>query len=107
MTAEYYEKTKHPDSEIDYGRIWAEFLQHKDGTKATVVTSTWVVTSKTEAVPTLTISAKGEGILQSIDATYLWLIGGTDGVKYEIENTMTDSTGRTEVKTGTLLVKVK
>ena len=26
MTAEYYEKTKHPDSEIDYGRIWA--FQH-------------------------------------------------------------------------------
>ena len=103
MAFEEYPAPKDPNSEIDYGRDWSKFL--KEGVQ--ILTSVWEISSTAEEVPTLIMGVNGEGILNSLGATYIWLSGGTKGVKYELKNTITDSEDRTEVMTGIVFVTRK
>jgi len=103
MAFEEYPAPKDPDSEIDYGRTWSKFL--KDG--AQIISSVWEISSTVEETPTLVMGVNGDGILNSIGATYIWLSGGTKGVKYELKNTIIDSEDHTEVMTGLVFVTRK
>mgnify|MGYP000364116625 CR=1 FL=1 len=106
-----YTTCKDPDSEVDYGRNWGPsssdpgWLQ----TDEEIVSSNWVITETTgvEPVPTLIVGAQGESIAIDKKSTLIWLEGGTVGLSYSLENTITTDQGRVEQRTGILQIAEK
>ena len=90
---------KDPDEVADYAINWVNRLESGE----TVSTSSWTITSSTEASPTLTEDSN------EIDGTraVIWLSSGTVGVVYNVKNTITTSGGRTYEQTARLVLKEK
>ena len=79
--------TKQPVEVKDYDIDYSEWL----GPGAdTVASTTAIVTSITEAVPTLEI----DSIMESTTTVKLWISGGTAGVSYKVTVQMTTADGR-------------
>ena len=90
--------TKQPVEVKDYDIDYSEWL----GPVAdTVASTTAIVTSVTEAVPTLEI----DSIMESSTAVKLWISGGTAGVSYKVTVQMTTTGGRLDESE--LVFKVK
>lgn len=85
-----YPVSKHPDSEIDYGRNWGidpvsgdpGWLQ--DG--ESIVESTWEITADRENPATLIESSEGTGIFANGTLTGIYLENGTPGIQYTLTN---------------------
>ena len=82
---------KDPQSVLDYGFDWSDWLA--DG--ETILTSTWTVTT---------------GLTKDSDssndtATTIWVSGGTAGTSYTITNHITTSAGREDDRSHVLKVK--
>ena len=71
------------DYDIDYGEWLGPVAD-------TVASTTAIVTSVTEAVPTLEI----DSIMESSTAAKLWISGGTAGVSYKVTVKLTTAGGR-------------
>ena len=80
--------TKDPDSTIDYGHDWSDWLAGD-----TIVSSTWAVTPSGITVSDNSFTAS---------ATVVWLAGGVAGTTYRVKNTITTAAGR--IEQATLLV---
>ena len=89
---------KQPAEVKDYDIDYSEWL----GPVAdTVASTTAIVTSATEAVPTLEI----DSIMESSTTVKLWVSGGTGGVSYKVTVRMTTTGGRLDESE--LVFKVK
>ena len=89
---------KQPAEVKDYDIDYSEWL----GPVAdTVASTTAIVTSVTEAVPTLEI----DSIMETSTTVKLWVSGGTGGVSYKVTVQMTTTGGRLDESE--LVFKVK
>jgi len=106
-----YTISKHPDSEIDYGRNWgnnaltgdAGWLQEGE----TIIESTWEITADRENPSTLVEASEGTGIFLNGTITGIYLEGGTPGIQYTLTNRITATnsvkgTTRIEKKAGVI-----
>lgn len=89
---------KQPAEVKDYDIDYSEWLGPVGDT---VASTTAIVTSVTEAVPTLEI----DSIMDSSTAVKLWISGGTGGVSYKVTVQMTTAGGRLDESE--LVFKVK
>lgn len=89
---------KQPAEVKDYDIDYAEWLGPVGDT---VASTTAIVTSVTEAVPTLEI----DSIEESTTTVKLWVSGGTGGVSYKVTVQMTTAGGRLDESE--LVFKVK
>lgn len=76
-------KRKDPDSTVDFGVDWTDYLANNNDALAG---STWVVPAGLEEVS----SSFTE------DHAFVWLSGGTVGSTYTVTNRITTAGGRTE-----------
>jgi len=99
MGFQKYSAKKDPDSVVDYGRNWTDWLGDTD----TITTSIWLIQAEDEAIPSLVEDSNG------YDATHtsVWLSGGAEGVVYQLTNRITTVESRTEDRTGLLTVEHK
>ena len=81
-----------PDAKLDYGVDWSSWLP----TGVTIATSTWAITPEG---PTLS------GQANSNTATIVWVQGCTAGVVYALRNRITDSDGREDDRSITLVCR--
>ena len=98
MAFQKYAAKKDPDSVIDYGRDWIDWLGAD-----TIIGSVWFINSDEEAVPTLVDDSSG----YNSTSTSVWLSGGTEEVSYDLTNRITTLAGRTEDRTGVIKVEHK
>lgn len=108
MAFKQYPAPKDPNSIMDYGRNWGGdygFLAIDE----TIISSQWIIDSDDEPVPTLTISdPQGDGISEDLKSTFIWLKGGTIGIKYNLTNRIvTSDNGRTEDRTAIIFCEAK
>lgn len=89
---------KQPAEVKDYDIDYAEWLGPVGDT---VASTTAIVTSATEAAPTLEI----DYIMESSTTVKLWISGGTGGVSYKVTVQMTTAGGRLDESE--LVFKVK
>lgn len=78
---------------LDYGLDWSDWLSSTPGD--TIASSSWV------ADPALTLSNLEHGDA----ATSVWVTGGSPGEWYELENTVTTSSGRRDSRLCLLYIK--
>ena len=81
---------KDPEAILDYSFDWEQWL---DGD--TLSTSTWAADSG------ITIDSSS----RTSTVSTVWLSGGTNKLDYEITNTITTATGRTDERTFTIKVR--
>ena len=91
---------KDPDSVVDYGRKWAEWLSDTD----IIIASQWIIAT-TENPVTLVIES--DGINEGGKTTSFWVSGGLAGMTYKLTNRITTNDGRIEDRTGILRVQEK
>ena len=84
---------KDPDSRVDYGFDWSDWMQTLD----TIVGSSWTLPSG------LTTDENS----YTDDTTVVWLLGGITDTLYDVSNEITTSDGRIENKTFTIYCKEK
>ena len=89
---------KQPAEVKDYDIDYSEWL---NPVVDTVASTTAIVTSVTEAVPTLEI----DSIMESTTTVKLWISGGTAGASYKVTVRMTTAGGRLDESE--LVFKVK
>lgn len=89
---------KQPAEVKDYNIDYSEWLSP---VVDTVASATAIVTSVTEAAPTLEI----DSIMESSTTVKLWISGGTAGVSYKVTVQMTTTGGRLDESE--LVFKVK
>lgn len=107
MSLDIYPAPKDPDSIIDYGFNWGGKYGFLADTEE-IVSSTWFISSDVEAVPTLIVALQGFGISADLKSTYIWLSGGTLGVKYTLNNRIiTSDNGRTEDRSAVISCEEK
>lgn len=92
MTARKCVKYKDPDSRMDYGFRWENWL---DGD--VIQSSSWTVPSGITEISNN----------HNNDTTWIWLSGGTTGQVYNLINRIVTVGGRTDDRTLTLIVKNK
>lgn len=80
---------KDPSDALDYVFDWTDELAVEGDT---ISTSTWAITSDTEASPTLTKDSD-EIIAPANVITRVWLSSGTADTTYKVENTITVASG--------------
>ena len=100
MAFQEYLVPKDPDSIVDYGRKWVDWLSESDS----IIASQWII--ETTESP-ITLSIDSSGIDSNGDATFCWLSGGLVGMIYKLTNRITTNDGRTEDRTGILRVQEK
>lgn len=100
-----YEVTKHPESELDYGRNWGD--NQETGKKGwleegeVIIESEWFIAADRETPPTLVEGQEGTGISAEGTITAIYLEGGTPGIQYTLSNRITalnSSTGITRIE---------
>lgn len=84
---------KDPGSQIVYTLDWSEWL----ATGSNISASTWTVSTVT-GDGNLALSQVSSGITNSDRHTYIELEDGTHGNTYIVKNTITTSTGSTDVR---------
>jgi len=102
MAFDKYEAEKDPDSIVDYGRTWSNWLQEDE----IILSSIWIITG-TEDPITLVEGGQGTGISVDGKSTVIWLEGGADVQRYTLTNRIQTDQLRTEDRSGILTVREK
>ena len=97
-----YSGTKHPDTNVDYGRNWGDNQATGEvgylAANELIQTSTWVITSNDKS--DITLIAGTTKIDDTFKITSVFLSGGTAGIKYKLTNTInTYDAGSDEFRT--------
>jgi len=94
--------TQDPEDSLVYDMSWADFI----GASGTLSASEWTIVPIT-VVDDTTLTKDNDSIGDTLQITYIRLIGGTAGRKYRIENKVTIAGTPTQTAERSFFLKVK